>query len=189
MFISHLFAIAVAALASVSFVSAAPTAETDVLVKRGTEDIVLSTLNSLSNDLSVPIGLISLSPLSSLTCTDITPPPKDTAVANNNVSIGSVGGPCNHIITLLSNANANLAGLVPGSWDGHGPIPPVYISCCNVLVFLITVLIPCLSQLVVFITVIPQLLVLLVQIDIWLSMLLSTLGFIIPPIIPIVSNL
>ena len=66
MFISRLFAVAVSAFVSVSFVNAAPTAEKDVLVKRGTEDIVLSTLDSLSDDLFVPIGLISSSPLSSL---------------------------------------------------------------------------------------------------------------------------
>jgi len=65
MFITRIFSVAIAALASVSFVGAAPTAEKDVLVKRFTEDSVLVTLGSLYNNLSGPVGLISSSPLSS----------------------------------------------------------------------------------------------------------------------------
>jgi hypothetical protein len=79
MFISRFFAVAVAALASVSFVGAVPTAEKGVLVKRATEDSVFNTLSSLSTNLNGPIGLISSSwllPPHCLTCTDITPSPQ-----------------------------------------------------------------------------------------------------------------
>jgi len=171
MFISRIFAVAVAALASVSLVSAAPTAEKDVLVKRATEDTILSTLNSLHTDLATPIGLIN------------------TAVANNDVSMATVGGPCNTIITLLIGANGHLTGLLPGSWDGHGPMPPTYNDCVNILVVIITVLIPCLGQLVIFITVVPQLVLLFLQIDLCLCTLLSSINLLLINVIVVVGGL
>ena len=64
MFVSRFFAFAVAALASVTFVSGAPTPEKDVLVKRTTESSVYSELTILHDGLAAPIALISSSPLS-----------------------------------------------------------------------------------------------------------------------------
>jgi hypothetical protein len=71
MFISRFLTVAVTALASVSFVGAAPTAEKDVLVKRDTPDQVGSVLGDLSTNLGGPVGLISPSPLSTSSWSDM----------------------------------------------------------------------------------------------------------------------
>ena len=190
MFLSRVFAVVVAALASVSFVSAAPTAEKDVLVKRATEDTVLSVLNSLNSSLAAPIASIGSSTPSghSLTCTDISPP-KDSAVATNAVSMATVGGPCNTIIALLSDASGQIAGLPVGSWDGHGTMPPTYRDCTNALVLIIVVLIPCLGRLVIFISVVPQLVLSLIQIDFCLSTLLICINQVLIDVIITVGGL
>lgn len=70
MFLSRVFALAVAALASVSFVGAVPTAGKDTagkdidLVKRDSPATVLDVLNLLNTNLDGPVGQISKSPLS-----------------------------------------------------------------------------------------------------------------------------
>lgn len=65
MFVPRVFALAVAALASVSFVGAAPAAGKDIdLVKRDAPATVLGVLNTLNTNLGGPTGQISTSPLS-----------------------------------------------------------------------------------------------------------------------------
>ena len=71
MFFSRFFAVAVAALASVSFVSAAPTAEKDILVKRSTDELVYNSLSTLNVAIGAKVDLISSSPLSSRTWSDV----------------------------------------------------------------------------------------------------------------------
>ena len=103
--------------------------------------------------------------------------------------MATVLGPCEQIITLLTFANVDLMDLVPSSWDGLGPMPPVYNACCNLLAFIITELIPCLGQLIVFIPMLPQLPLSLWQIDLRLSTLLIRLTLLIPYVIPVVGVL
>jgi hypothetical protein len=71
MFVARFFAFAVAALASVSFVGAAPTPEKDALVERYAQDSVYSTLGALSVDLDVHINALGSSPLSSPSLSDM----------------------------------------------------------------------------------------------------------------------
>lgn len=103
--------------------------------------------------------------------------------------MATIVDPCDNIITLLTNANGQLAGLTPGSWDGHGPMPPVYNDCVNILVEIITVLITCLGQLVVFISNVPQLVLCLLQIDFRVSALLITINFLLFGVVPAVGSL
>jgi len=171
MFISRFFAVAVAALASVSFVGAAPTAEKEVLVKRDTGDVINDALVTLQ------VGLVPL-------VAEIT-----TAITNNDVSYATIGGPCNSIITLLTGANGQFNGLSPGSWNGQGTMPPSYNNCVNILVVIITLLIPCFGQLFVFISLVPQLLGLFVQLDLALYTLLFSIDFLLFGVIALVGSL
>jgi hypothetical protein len=63
MFTSRMFAFAAVALAGFSLVVAAPTAEKDVVVKRGgSEDQILSILTGLTSACASPLGSISSFP-------------------------------------------------------------------------------------------------------------------------------
>jgi len=64
MFVTRFLSIAVAALASVSFVGAAPTPEKDVQVKRYADDSAYGILNGLYLDIDAQINLIGSSSLS-----------------------------------------------------------------------------------------------------------------------------
>lgn len=103
--------------------------------------------------------------------------------------MATIGGPCNTIITLLSGANLGLTGLPLGSWNGQGTMPPTYNDCVTIIVIIITLLVPCLGQLVVFISVIPQLVLLLLQIDLCLCVLLTSIKLVLINVIVTVSGL
>ena len=68
-------------------------------------------------------------------------------------------------------------------------MPPVYNNCVNILVAILTVLITCLGQLVAYISVVPQLLLLLIQIDLCLCALLTTINSLLFGVVLIVGSL
>ena len=191
MFVSRFFAFALAALASASLGGALPTAENDILVKRGTPETVGSVLSVLSANLVAPTTSISPSSLSSRSPSGLTEMYShiDTAVTNNHVSLATIQGPCNDIITYIETATLGLTGLLPGSWNGQGSMPPSYTNCVNILVVIIELLTPCLGQLLVFTTVIPEILVLLVSIDLALSTLLTTVSLLLIEVVIVVGGL
>ena len=71
MFVTRFLSIAVAALASVSFVGAAPTPEKDVQVKRYAADSAYAILDNLSVRITAQVGLLGSSLLSSLSLPDM----------------------------------------------------------------------------------------------------------------------
>jgi len=171
MFVSRFFAFALAALVSVSFVGALPTAEKDALVKRDTPATVLNILNILNNNLVAPTTTIN------------------TAVTNNQVSLATIQGPCNDIITFINVAAGGLTGLVPGEWNGQGTMPPSYTDCVTIIVVIIELLTRCLGGILPFIPAIPEILVILSSIEVALCSLLIIVDFLLIEVVIVVGSL
>lgn len=68
-------------------------------------------------------------------------------------------------------------------------MPPSYTNCVNILQAIIELLVPCLGQLLVFTTAIPEILLLLVSIDVALSSLLIAVNFILLDVVLVVGSL
>ena len=110
-------------------------------------------------------------------------------MAKADVSIGTVGGPCNGIIDEFAHVTELFVSLSVGSYDGHGTMPSTYHDCANVIALIIKALLPCLAKLVLYVKTVPGLLLLLLKIDLCLCEFLLYINFLLYGVLALVSNL
>ena len=68
-------------------------------------------------------------------------------------------------------------------------MPPKYNDCANIIVLIITVLVPCLAKLVLYVDVVPGLTALLLQIDLCLGLFLVSINFLLINVLALVGSL